>query len=279
MKKLFAKRTLKMLLFIAIGIVCVWTLFPIWWAFLTSIKFRPDIYTKPPIYIPSKITLNFWKLAWFTRPIPYYYRNSLVIVSLSTVLALVIGIPAAYAIARLDFPGKKNIAVYILSTRMFPPITISIPIYLTMGRLNLLDTWFSLIIIYTVFNLSIVVLVLSTYFREIPREIEDAAKVDGCGSLQTFLKILLPIAKSGIVAVAILTAIFSWNEFLFAVLLTYSKASKTLPVGATEFIGGEEGVMWGPLCFVGLISILPIIIFALVVQRHLARGLTFGALR
>lgn len=279
MKKLFAKRTLKTLLFIAIGVVCVWTLFPIWWAFLTSIKFRPDIYTKPPIYIPSRITLNFWKLAWLTRPIPHYYRNSLVIVSLSTVLALVIGTPAAYAIARLDFSGKKNVAVYILSTRMFPPITISIPIYLTMGRLNLLDTWFSLIIIYTVFNLSIVVLVLSTYFREIPREIEDAAKVDGCGSLQTFVRILLPMAKSGIVAVALLTAIFSWNEFLFAVILTYSKVAKTLPVGATEFIGGEEGVMWGPLCFVGLISILPTFIVALVIQRHLARGLTFGALR
>jgi len=260
-------------------VVVIIVIFPLWWTFLTSIKMRLDIYHDPPIYIPHKVTLDFWKLAWFTRSTKEWYRNTASISAISTILSLLIGMPAAYSLARFRFPGRKDLAFYILSTRMFPPITISIPIFQIMQHLGFLDTWYALIVVYTAFNLSLVVLVLSAYFKEIPRETEESALVDGCSTLGSFFRITLPLSMPGIVAVAVLCIIFSWNEFLFAVLLTNSPVAKTLPVGATEFIGGEEGVMWGPLCFVGTISVLPILAFALLIQKHLVRGLTFGAIR
>jgi len=273
------KYGIQLIVYAVLIIAVLMVIFPLWWTFLTSIKMRIDIYHDPPIYIPHKITLDFWRLAWFTRPVRYWYRNTAGISTISTILSLLIGMPAAYSLARYRFPGRKDIAFYILSTRMFPPITVSIPIFQTMQRLGFLDTWYALILVYTAFNLSLVVLVLSAYFKEIPKEIEESAMVDGCSSIGSFFRITLPLSMPGVVAVAILCIIFSWNEFLFAVLLTNSPAAKTLPVGATEFIGGEEGVMWGPLCFVGFISVLPILAFALFIQKHLVRGLTFGAIR
>lgn len=269
----------QVLIYAVLIVAVIIVIFPLWWTFLTSIKMRLDIYHDPPIYIPHKVTLDFWKLAWFTRSTKEWYRNTAGISAISTILSLLIGMPAAYSLARFRFPGRKDLAFYILSTRMFPPITISIPIFQTMHRLGFLDTWYALIVVYTAFNLSLVVLVLSAYFKEIPRETEESALVDGCSTLGSFFRITLPLSMPGIVAVAILCIIFSWNEFLFAVLLTNSPVAKTLPVGATEFIGGEEGVMWGPLCFVGTISVLPILAFALLIQKHLVRGLTFGAIR
>ena len=202
---------------------------------------------------------------------------SAIVTIVSTVLAIVFGSAAAYGLARYPFRGSRDLAFFILSTRMAPPIAFVLPMFLVFKTLNLLDTYFVLIIVYTGMNMSFVVWLLRGFFREIPTELEESALLDGYGRIDVFRRIALPLAKPGIIAAAIFSAIFAWNEFLFAAILTADHV-RTLPVAITGF-STSMGIRWGVFMATATVGIIPIFVLTLLLQRHLVRGLTFGAVK
>jgi multiple sugar transport system permease protein len=202
---------------------------------------------------------------------------SAIVTIVSTVLAIVFGSAAAYGLARYRFTGSRDLAFFILSTRMAPPIAFVLPMFLVFKTLNLLDTYFVLIIVYTGMNMSFVVWLLRGFFEEIPAELEESALLDGYGRLEVFRKIALPLAKPGIIAAAIFSAIFAWNEFLFAAILTADNV-RTLPVAITGF-STSMGIRWGAFMATATVGVIPIFILTVLLQRHLVRGLTFGAVK
>jgi multiple sugar transport system permease protein len=262
--------------YMIIAFVVVFFVFPVLYLFMTSLKSRLDIYVMPPKFIFAP-TFDAWIEAFTKKPLFHYFINSSVVASGTTIISLIFGTLAAYALARFKIKGSQDISFFILSIRMFPPIAASIPIFLSMKQLALLDTRLGLIIAYTVFNLPFVVWMMREFIMAIPVEIEEAAMVDGLTRMQVFRIILLPLIKPSLVAVGIFCIIFSWSEFLFSFLLTQT-AAKTMPVSISEFITWRE-VTWEQVSAAGTALILPVLIFSFFVQKYLVRGLSFGAVK
>ncbi len=254
-------------------------LFPFYVIVTTALKTETNIFAWPPVWV-FKPTLQSFYNALFVfggRGAISYLVNSIVISAVSTFLAVVLGAMAAYGLTRFSFAGNRQLAFWILSTRFAPPVAFVVPIYIMVQRAGLLDTHIALILIYTAMNLSLVVWILRGFFAEIPIEIEEAALVDGYSRLQIFWRVALPLVRPGIVSMAILSAIFSWNEFLYAMVLTQSRAA-TLPVYLAGF-SSSMGLAWGEYMAVGTMAVLPILVFTFALQKHLVRGLTFGAVK
>jgi len=205
------------------------------------------------------------------------YVNSLIIGFGSTFLAVVLGVLAAYAFSRFRVPLRDDLLFFILSTRMMPPIAVAIPIYLMYRQLGLSDTWLGMILLYTAVNVSLAVWLLKGFIDEIPREYEEAAMVDGYTRFQAFWKVVLPQASTGIAATAIFCLIFAWNEYAFAVLLTSGEAQTAPPF--IPIIIGEGGQDWPAVAAGTSLFLIPIVVFTVMLRRHLLRGITFGALR
>ena len=254
-------------------------LFPFYVIVTTALKTETNIFAWPPVWV-FKPTLQSFYNALFVfggRGAISYLVNSIVISAVSTFLAVVLGAMAAYGLTRFSFAGNRQLAFWILSTRFAPPVAFVVPIYIMVQRAGLLDSHIALIMIYTAMNLSLVVWILRGFFAEIPIEIEEAALVDGYSRLQIFWRVALPLVRPGIVSMAILSAIFSWNEFLYAMVLTQSRAA-TLPVYLAGF-SSSMGLAWGEYMAVGTMAVLPILVFTFALQKHLVRGLTFGAVK
>ena len=254
-------------------------LFPFYIIVTTALKTETAIFAWPPAW-KFQPTLQSFHNALFIfggRSVVFYLINSIVISAVSTLLAVVLGAMAAYGFARFSFAGKRQLAFWILSTRFAPPVAFIVPFYLMVQKVGLLDSHVALIIIYTAMNLSLVFWILQGFFAEIPIEIEEAALVDGYSRLQIFWRVAVPLVRPGIVSTAILSAVFSWNEFLYATVLTQSRAA-TLPVYLAGF-SNSMGIAWGEYMAVGTIAVLPILCFSFVLQRHLVRGLSFGAVK
>jgi multiple sugar transport system permease protein len=201
----------------------------------------------------------------------------LIVAITTTAIALVLGTPAAYAIARFEFKGKKDLWFWFITNRMLSPIVLALPFFILARNLKLLDTQLVLILIYLTFNVPIVIWICADQFRNIPKELDEAATLEGYGSFGIFWRIGLPLAAPGIAVSAIFSFIFSWNELLYALVLT-RRYAQTAPVVATSFMSGYE-VPWGQIMATGTIVVLPVIIFSLIVSRQLVRGLTMGAIK
>jgi ABC-type glycerol-3-phosphate transport system permease component len=254
-------------------------LFPFYIMITTSLKTDQQAFAWPPVWI-FEPTFHSYYNALFVfggRSVDVYLRNSVLVTLASTVLAVLLGAMAAYGLARFRFRGNRDIAFYILSTRFAPPVGFIVPIYLMVQRSGLLDNPIALIIVYTSMNLSFVTWIMRGFFIEIPLEIEEAALVDGYTRWQIFLRVALPLVRPGLAATAILSAIFSWNEFLFASIIAPGD-SATIPVYLSAF-SASMNIDWGEYMAVGTMAVMPIMIFTLLLQRHLVRGLTFGAVR
>ena len=277
-----------------IAVILAITLFPVFWLVITSIKPVGEITTEVPIFFPAKPTLTHYEGVFFFKNQSLEekpeatrerlsvsgwmgIRNSLIVTLLSTVLAIGIGFMAAYPFARLKFRGRDNLAFWLLSTKMFPPATVILPIFIMMNRLRLVDTPIALILTYLVFNLPFSVWILRGFLIEIPQEIDECAMVDGCGRVGALLRVVLPLLVPGIIVTGIFCFIFSWNEFLFALILTRIKA-QTFPVQISAFLG-VKGIQWGPMAAFGVAGSIPPLILAIAAQRYLVRGLTYGAVK
>jgi multiple sugar transport system permease protein len=256
-----------------IAVVCIVCVFPLFWMVLISLKTKAQTYD-PTIWWFTPTLDNYKQIIKF-RNIMEYVRNSAVVVMVTTAVSIVIGGLAAYGFARFSFHRKENLAFWVLSLRMLPAIATVIPFFVMAQMLNVLDTQLVLIIAYMLFNIPFTIWMMRGFFEEIPQAIEEAALIDGCSRFQVFSRILLPLALPGLVATAIFCIIHSWNEFAFALFLTSSDAH-TLPTTVTLFLS-VTGVVWGEMSAVGVITILPVLVFSMVVQRFMIRGLTFGA--
>ena len=250
-------------------------LVPVAWLISASFKTKAQMAVWPPLFVFKPTFVAYKEI--LSGNFPSYFLNSLIISTSSVLVSLAIGVPAAYGITRLKFRGRESFKFWILSTRMAPPFGFIIPYFLIFRNVRLLDTYTALIVIYSVFNLSFIIWMLIGFIQEIPREIEEAAMIDGCSRWIILLRIVLPLIAPGLSATMILSFIFSWNEFLYAFVLTAAK-TKTAPVAITNYIG-FYGIEWDRMCACSTICILPILILALLVQKYLVRGLTLGAVK
>jgi multiple sugar transport system permease protein len=261
------------LLLLVVIVVCV---FPFYWMVTTSFKEQSAILSATPqlIFHP---TLGNYTTAFQKFDIGASLINSLIVALSTTAISLILGAPAAYAIARFDFKGKRDLWFWFISNRMISPIVVALPFFLIARQFRLLDTQLVLILIYLTFNVPIVVWICADQFRNIPKELDEAATLEGYSSFGIFWRIALPLAAPGIAVSAIFSFIFSWNELLYALVLTRSNA-KTAPVVATSFLSGYE-LPWGQIMATGTLVALPVIIFSIIVSRQLVRGLTMGAIK
>lgn len=258
-------------------LVLIVFMFPIVMIFLTSIKNRVDALASPPVWIFTPTFHNYLDI-FQQYPFSSYLRNSILVATLNTLIALIIGVPAAYALARFRFWGDNHVQFWILSQRMMPAIAAIIPLFILFRRFGLTNSIAGLILIYLTSSLPFIVFMLTRFFEEIPRELEEASLVEGSSWYGAMTRIAIPLARPGIAATAIFTFIFSWNEFLFALILTSTERAQTMPVAVTLFIR-ETGIEWGYMTAVAVIMMIPTAILTLAAQRHLVQGLTMGALK
>jgi multiple sugar transport system permease protein len=262
-------------LYVFIGLNLIWTLFPVYWTLVTSLKTIQQMNTMPPLFIFSPTLANYLKI--LSGDAILTFRNSLIISICSVIIGLLVGFPAAYTLARLNFRGKSQANFYILSMRIAPVFAFLIPYYLTFRTFGMLDSFVSMILVYSTITIPFSVWMLESMIADLPQEIEDAALVDGCTPLEVMWHIVAPMLAPGVAATAILAFVFSWNEFFFALILT-GEHTRTVPVMLISLIG-LMGVDWVKMSAAGILAIIPTVILALLAQRYLVRGLTMGAIK
>lgn len=250
--------------------------FPILWMALAAFKTESQAIATPPIFLFTPTLENF--AAVFDRSnYPHFFMNSVIIAGGSTLLALIIGLPAAYAMAFYPTKRTKGILVWMLSTKMMPAVGVLVPIYLVFRSAGLLDSRIGLVVMYTLMNLPIVVWMLFTFFKDVPKEILEAALLDGARPLQQFWMLLLPLTLPGIASTGLLAVILSWNEAFWSInLSTYNATPLTAFIAS---FSSPEGLFWAKLSAASLLAIGPILVFGWMTQKQLVRGLTFGAVK
>lgn len=261
-------------------LLSVWGLFcllPI--IFFATIALRPrnEIIAPQPIYFPT-ISIETWAKIWAEWPIMHYFMNSVIAVSGSVAICLVLGIPAAYSLARYQYKGREDIGFYILSTKMMAPAAVAIPIFFLFRAMGLLDTVWALMLVYAAMNLSIVVWIIRSYMIDIPHEIEDAARTDGASDLRILWSIIIPMCLPGIITAAVIAAIFAMNEYLFTLIIA-SKNAYPLSVALANFSGGSDGIIYNAIAMVAFLAFFPALLLVILIQNHLSRGLTMGAVK
>lgn len=251
-------------------------LLPVYWMVTTALKTTADTFAVPPVLI-FQPTFEHFRTVYEEGSVARSLVNSLIVATSATLLSVIIGTPAAYVLARFDFRGKADLWFWIITNRFISPIVVALPFFLIARDLRILDSHIALILVYLTFGIPLVVWLCVDQFRAVPREVDEAATIDGANLWQIFFRINLPLALPGIIVSAILAFIASWNELLFALVLTRAEA-RTAPVEAANFMTGF-GIRWGPMMATGTLIVLPVLIFALLVSRHLVRGLTMGAIK
>jgi multiple sugar transport system permease protein len=250
-------------------------LFPIFWMATMMVKPNEAMFARPTVWLFTP-TLEHFEYV-LAQGFHWSLLTSFGLCLMSTALVVLIGTPAAYAFARFEMRLKDDLFLFILATRMAPPVCLVIPFYFIFAKLNLLDTFLGLTLAYMTFNLSFYVWVLRSFCRDLPVELEEAAALEGWSRPQIFRRVVFPLLRNGIVATAVLCFIFAWNEFLFAFMLG-GKAVQTLPVSIPKLITAQ-GVRWGEMAVVGMTALLPVLAVVFVLQRHIVRGLTLGAVK
>ncbi len=260
-------------LLVAIMLICV---FPFYWMVTTSLKTQVVALEAPPVWL-FEPTLNNYREALFEDGVLRTLANSLAIAICTTALALVLGVPAAFALARFEFRGKKDLWFWFITNRMVSPIVLALPFFLIARILGLLDKHITLILIYLTFNLPIVIWIVTDQFRGIPYDLDEAARLEGSSQFRIMRSICLPLAMPGIAVSAIFSFIFSWNELMFGLILTRTDA-KTAPAMAVSFMEGYN-LPYGKIMATSTLIVIPVLIFALLASKQLVRGLTMGALK
>lgn len=256
-------------------LLVVLTMFPFVWLLVMSFKTTDDIFAGASRFFFTPTLANY--AALWDGGFPKSFANSAIVSTTSTLLALIVGVPGAYALSRTAMRAERSLSLVILSSRMAPPIAFTIPYFLAYRHLELLDTRSGLIIIYLTFNLSLVVWLMRSFFDACPRSLEEAAWIDGASLWQGFTRIILPISGPGLAATAILCFLYSWNDFFFALILTRTQAI-TAPVAVVNFMN-YEGWEWGKIAAGGTMVMLPVLIFSVAVRKFLIHGMTAGAVK
>lgn len=270
----------KTLLIISITLIVIFFLAPILWQLLTSFKVNEDISAIPNVYLPKRLTWEHYQELFSRRPFTSYILNSAFVSITSTLLCLGLGAPAAYSLARLKLPGEQIILGAILIITLFPYVLLFLGLLEIVKAVGLGNNYLALIIPYTAINLPLTILVMRSFFQQLPKDLEDAAKVDGYKTLQMLWQIVLPMTIPALVTTGILTFIFAWNEYIFALTFITQETMKTIPV-ATAQIGGASvfEIPYGPIAAATVLGTLPLIVLVLLFQRRIVQGLTAGAVK
>jgi multiple sugar transport system permease protein len=255
--------------------IFLFAVFPFYWMVATSLKTQAEALASPPIWVFTPNLDNYYSVL-FNRDVLSSLINSVIIAVSTTVLAVGLGTPA-YALARFEFKSKEELWFWFITNRMLSPIVVALPIFIMARTLNLIDTHLVLVLVYLTFNLPIVVWICTDQFRGVPKDLDEAARLAGASRFTIFWRIALPLAMPGVAVSAIFSFIFSWNELLYALVLTRNTA-RTAPVAATSFMSGYD-LPWGEIMATGTLIVLPVIVFALIVSKHLVQGLTMGAVK
>jgi multiple sugar transport system permease protein len=261
-------------------------LIPALWLPFTSVRPEIEIGASPPIWLPRTITLdNYLQLFGIMNGqdigrivFPYYLVNSIVIACASTAISIAVGTLAAYSFARFRFRGRQTLFLLTLFVRALPGLVLALPLFVLYRTLALQDTRGGLIIAYSALSIPFCTWLLEGFFAEVPLEIEDAARIDGCSRFQVLRWVAIPLAAPGMAATAVFVFMGTWDEFGLSLVLTSSTAARTMPAGLMEFVQ-EFRTVWGPLTAAGTFMLIPVVLFTLLAQRFLIRGLTFGALK
>ena len=269
-----SKRTKTIALYLVLLVLLIVTLFPVYFTFVTSLRTRVQIYGGYTLF-PEKMFTGNYINAFIEGPNLKYLGNSVVISSANTLLVLLVAVPAAYAFSRYKISGAKHLFFWLITNRMASPAVFIIPFFMMAVTVGLIDTRLSLIIVYFVFNLPFAIWLLKGMLDGIPKELDDAALIDGCSVWGVLRCVILPLAKPGIAVTGFLIWLFAWNEFLLALILTATEA-RTITIGLYAF-ATVVGIDHGGMAAVTIVSMIPAFLLLLVVQKHIARGLTFGA--
>lgn len=253
-------------------------LLPLIWLFLTSIRPLVEIATTELVFWPRRITWENYVATFRTYNMLAYVKNSLLICIEVVAANLILGIAAAYALARFSFRGQRPIFAMLILLRMIPVVAIMVPLFLIFSGLNLMNTYSGLILAHTAFKLPMTIWLLRAFIMDIPRELDDAARVDGCTTWEVILHISLPLIKPGLAATAILVFLFTWNDLLVTLVLSTNLETEMIALGLTKFVL-EYGVDWGPLTAAGMLMFVPTLLFVVAAERYLVRGLTIGAVK
>ena len=262
---------------VATGLLVAAILFPLYWAALSSLTPENRLFAAPAL-VPRELVLDHYRALFRERDFWTPVRNSFVVAGATTVLSVVLGTVCAYALARLRFRGKAVMLAFVLAVSMFPQISIVSPLYLLLRELRLLNTYPGLVLPYLTFAMPLTIWLLVGFFRQLPAELEEAGLMDGAGRLQTLWAIVLPLSWPGIATTAILTFLYSWNEFLFALSFTLGPERHTVPVAITLF-RGQYQVPWGQILAAAVVATAPVAAIVLAAQRRIVAGLTSGAVK
>jgi multiple sugar transport system permease protein len=265
-----------LLLTLVLVVVLFSIVFPVFWTVLTSLKQRVAIFSIPPVWFFKPTFANYVEV-FIEKPILRAIINSTIIAVCTTLISVTAGSTGAYAIARFTFAGRKTIPLVVLFGRMIPSITFIIPYFIVLRRLGLLDTRLGVIISHIGFNLPFTLLLMRSFFVTIPRDLERAAIIDGCSNVGVLWRITLPLSAPGLATTAIFCLLYSWNEFLYALILTGAK-TQTLPVIAASFIT-PIGIEWGQLFSQIVIVMSPMVVLGVLIRNHFVKGLTMGAIK
>jgi multiple sugar transport system permease protein len=274
------KHAVSLLKYAAALLALSFALAPIYWLITISLKTELDQFASPPVWFSFTPTFRHYVAIFSHDVFGRYFFNSVIVSACSTLIALVLGLPAAYGLARFPWPRdwSRGISFWILSNRMLPPIVTIIPLFLMLREIHLLNSLAGLILVDVGLNLPFVVWMMRGFVEDLPREIEEAALLDGESRLGVLLRIVLPLVRPGLAATAVFCMIVAWNEFLFALILSQTESAMTLPVGIASHVTQYE-IQWGAMSAAGVVAMLPVLIFAAAAQRYFVRGLSLGALK
>ena len=259
-------------------VICAFSIFPILWCLCTSFKPEVEIFRTPPVWLAENPTLDHYKEILTDQDMINYFLHTLIISAGTTILTIFVSVLGGYGFARYKFKGSSALLIAILFARVLPRVAVIIPYYVTLRKLNMLNTYPGLILIYLVMCMPMSVWMLKGYFENLPKEIEEAAVVDGCSSFGVLRRIVLPMCAPIIATVAMNAFILSWNEFLYALTMTDGKSMRTIAIGLAFFID-EFGVHWGPLMAASVLMSIPAILFFSLAQNSMVRGLSAGAVK
>ncbi|TVY06582.1 carbohydrate ABC transporter permease [Paenibacillus cremeus] len=259
-------------------VVAITVLIPVLWMLSTALKSDTEIFSIPPRWIPSDVTTAAFHRIWTDYPFARYFLNSILVVSASTIISLLFSCLAGYGASRFQFRGKGLFLTFLLVTQMFPSIMLLIPFYKIIQTLGLINTHTALIMTYISFTIPFCSWMMMGYFQSIPKELDEAAAIDGCSRLRTFYQIVFPLSLPGVAATAIYSFITGWNEYMFALVLTQSETMKTVPIGIGQLIG-QYKIMWNDMMSASLVAIIPLTLVFLFFQKYLISSLTAGAVK
>jgi multiple sugar transport system permease protein len=275
---LLIDRLKEIVFYAAVWIFVLVVMFPFFWQISTSLKSPGQLNKMPPDWIPSPLYFGSYIATFTKHPFTIYLENSLIVASATTIYSIILGALCAYAVARLQFKGKNLILMLVLSVSMFPSIAILSPLYILLRDFKLLNTFEGLILPYTTHGLPLTIWILTNFFKDIPAELEESARIDGTSRLGAFWRVIIPLAAPGVFTTAILVFIGAWNEFLFAFSFMSKDIMRTVPVGIAMF-PGEHDLPWGDISAASVIVTVPLIVMVLIFQRRIISGLTSGAVK